>query len=354
MSNYRLKAAAVIAALIGGGLLLYEPPKVENPAPVERPQKVKQETPIHGFGYVDFAQILNKHPKGDELKVLIGKEIRLKLELNEIMRPVTPPKLPEINTKPFEESAREKNMQNIISKFAELRARKKRIAEEYKNETEEEYLKRRNANREIFMNEAFNITLKLNNAKTLHLTEEQIQEYQKRLDEITVERNMKQKELLDEWTAEIEAYTNAQVAEDEARIKAEAKEMEERYSEDAMQKLRETQERNKQLMEAAMQEVAFRNTRRREILDELLTTTEQRAKLEDEIIESITYEAGKLGALYKLQMVLVKHSDFYNTENLSKNAEIFFNLTTPKSPGAMIFEGTDTKDLTADLLKTIR
>ena len=353
MSNYRLKAAAVISILIGGGLLLYSMPKVEKPEQIARPEKVKQETPIHGFGYVDFEQVLQKHPKGEELKELLGKEIRLKLELNELMRPVTPPKLPEIDTKPFEESAREKNMQNIITKFAELNARKKRLAEEYKKETEEDYIRRRNANREFFVNEAFNITLKLQNAETLHLTAEQIQEYKKRLDEITVERNLKQKELLDEWTAEIEGYVNEMVAEDEARIKKEAKEMEELYSEESIKKLRETQERNKKLMEEAMQEVAFRNTRRAEIVNELLTTTKDRAKLEDEIIDSITNEAGKLGAMYKLQMVLIKSEPLYAEEKLSKNAEMVFRFSTPKSPGALIFEGTDTKDLTKDLLKTI-
>ena len=353
MSNYRLKAAAVMTLLIVGGLYLYEPPKVEKTAPIERPEKPKQEVSIHGFGYIDFEQVLQKHSKGEELKNLIAKEIRLKLELNELMRPVTPPKLPEIDTTPFEESARKKSMQNIISKAAELRARKKRIAEEYSKQNEEEYIRRRNAIRENYVNEEFNITLKLQNSKTLHLTDEKIQEYRKRIDEITMERNAKQKALLDEWAAEIEAYANAQVAEDEARIKKEAKEIEELYSEESIKKLRETQERNKKLMEAAMQEVTFRNTRRREIADELSQTMKERAKLEDEIIDSITNEAGKLGALYKLQMVLIKRETFNAEESLLKNAQMLFNIKTPKSPGAIIFDGNDTKDLTKDLLKTI-
>ena len=353
MANYRWKAAAVVAVLIGGGLLLYKPPepeKVESPQNVE---KVKKENPVHGFGYVDFEQVLQKHPKGDELKELLGKEIRLKLELSELMRPVSPPKLPEIDTTPFEESVREKNMQNLISQRAELRARQKRIAEEYAKESEPAYIERRNANRDFYMNEAFNITLKLQNRETLHLTPEQIQEYEKRLDEITVERNQKQLELLEEWKAEIENYAKEQVAEDAARIEREAEEMKQKYSAEAMQKLRETQERNRALMEAAIQEVAFRNTRRQEILDEFLQTTKDRAKLEDEIIDSITNEAGKLGALYKLQMVFVKRVPFYAEEKLSESAEMIFRLTTPKSPGAIIFDGNDTKDLTKDLLKTI-
>lgn len=354
MSNYRLKAAAVMAAIICGGLILYELPTAEK---VERPktiEKAKTENPIHGFGYVDFEQILQKHSKGDELKELLGKEIRLKLELSELMRPVSPPKLPEIDTTPFDESAREKNMQNLISQLAELRARKKRLAEAYKKETEPQYLERRNAIRDLYMNEAFNITLKLQNAETLHLTPEQVQEYEKRLDELTIERNLKQKELLEEWAAEIERYANEQVAEDEARVRRESEELQQKYSAEAMQKLRDTQERNKKLMEAAMQEVTFRNTRRQEILDELLKTTKARSKLEDEIMSSITNEAGKLGALYKLQMVFVKRVPLYAEEKLSQSAEMVFRLSTPKSPGVLIFDGNDSKDLTKDLLKTVR
>lgn len=350
MSNYRLKAAAVIAVIMGGGLILYNPP---TPATVEKPKKVVQENPVHGFGYIDFEQVINKHRDGDKLKELIGKEIRLKLELNEIMRPVSPPKLPEIDTTPFEESARKRNMQNLMSQLADLRARKKQLTEEYRTQTEEAYIEKRNANRDFYMNEAFNITLKLQNAKTLHLKPEQIQELENRLNEITIERNLKQKELFEEWTAEIEAYVNSQVAEDEARIKRESDEMKEKYSEEAMQKIRETQERNKALMKAAMQEIEFRQTRRRELFDELLKTEKDREKLEDAILDSIANEAGKLGALYKLQMVFIKREPDYATEKLSRNVEMNFKLRTRKPPGAMIFEGNDTKDLTKDLLKTI-
>ena len=355
MSNYRLKAAAISTILIVGGLILYEPP---TPVKVERPQNtpVQKENSVHRYGYIDYDQVISKHSKGEELKNLIGKEIRLRLELNEILRPVFPPKLPEIDIKPFEESVRERNMQNVISKFAEIRARKKVLAEEYRQQTEDEYIKRRNANRDIYMNEAFNLTLKLKNAQHLHLTPEQIQEYEKRLDEITFERNEKQKELLDEWTQEINDYVEAQTAEDEAKVRAESAEMEKMYSEEAMQKIRDTQARNKALMEAAIQEVAFRNTRRREILEELSQATRERTKIEDEIFDSIVNESGKLGALYKLDMVFIKRDSSYAMEKLSAKLQknpLEFNLIPKKYPGAMIFEGKDTLDLTKDLLKAI-
>ena len=351
MADYRLTAAVVMTVIIGGGLFLYSLPKAEK---IEQPKNVVQENPVHGFGYIDFEQVLQKHSDGEKLKELIGKEIRLKLELNEMMRPISPPKLPEIDITPFEESARKRNMQNLVSQLAEVNARKKRITEEYTKQTEEDYIQRRNAIRDVYMNEAFNVTLKLENAEILHLTQEQIQELQKRLDEIIVERNAKQKELLEERAAEIETYVNSQVAEDLARIKKETDELKAKYSDEALQKIRDTQKRNKALMQAAMQEIAFRQTRRRELLEELLQTSKERVKLEDSIVDSIVNEAGKLGSIYKLQMVLIKHEKPYYEEKLSSNADINFKLTAKKSPGVMIFEGNDTKDLTADLLKTVR
>ncbi|MBQ7704411.1 MAG: hypothetical protein IJT73_03145 [Selenomonadaceae bacterium] len=351
MSDYRLTAAAVMTVIIAGGLFLYEPPKPEK---IERPQKVEQEKiPVQGVGYIDFEQVIHKHRDGEKLKELLGKEIRLKLELNEIMRPFIPPKLPEIDITPFEDSTREKIMQNLISQLAEIRARKKRLTEEYQKEHEPEYIKRRNEIRDIYSNEAFNITLKIENAKTLHLTPEEIQALAKRLDELVLERNEKQRALLEEWTAEVAAYVNSQVADDEARIKRETDETKEKYSAEALQKIRDTQARNKALLEAAMQEVAFRQTRRRELISEIARTAREREKLENSIIDSITNETGKLGALYKLQMIFVQNSPPKLDKKFLRNIVKKADIDTPKSPGAMIFEGKDTKDLTPDLLKTM-
>ena len=368
MSKYIKKLMAATGGLLGGGLLFlaalvtaslivvlgvklfYEPSEVEK---TERPKNFSKENPVHGYGYIDFEQVLVKHPEGENLKQLIGKEIRLKLELNELMRPISPPKLPEFDTTPFETSAREKIMQSLMTQLSELRARKKRLAEEYKQQTEGEYIKRRNANRDLFMNETFNITLKLQNAKTLHLTQEQIEQYQQRLSDLTFERNTKQKELLDAWTQEINDYVETQVADETARIRREIKETEQRYGEEAQKKLHEAQERNKALMAAAMQEVAVRQTRRQEILDEIFQTQKERTQLEDKILESIANEVGKLGALYKVEMVFIKREPSYAEEKLLENVEMIFSLNAPKVPGVMIYEGVDTKDLTQDLLKTI-
>ncbi len=351
MSNYRLSAAILSAILIGGGLFFYEQPK---PVRVERPQSPEKPKIAQGFGYIDLEQIQSKMSAGDELKELRGKEIRLRLELNEIMRPVPPPQFPEIDTTPFEESAREKNMQNIVSQFAELRARKKRLAEEYRKSSETEYLQRRDAITKTYLNEAFNITLKLENADILRLKPEEISELEKKLDQLVIERNASQGELLSAWMAEIESYVESQTAEDEARIRRESEENLQKYSDEALQKIREVQERNRALREEAIREVAIRQTRRREILAELTETSKARAELEDKILSAIVDEAGRLGATYKLQMVFVRRAFSFDDSKFFYNTDMNFKLDAPKSPGAVIFFGKDARNLTQDLIKALR
>ena len=337
--------------IIGGGLYFYEPPpKIK----VERPKQVEDENPIRGFGIIDLEQIQKNNPAGDELKNLQAKEIRLRLELEEVMRPVIPPKLPEIDITPFEESAREKNMQNLISQLAEIRAKKQRAADEYKKKTEPDYIKRRDGIRDDYLNESFNVTMKLRNADILRLTPEQIQELEKQLDDLVIRRNNAQKVLLDEWTAEINNYVDSQFADEEARIKREAEESYNRYNNEALAKIRELQERNREIMEAATNEIAFRQRRRKEILDELTETSNARAALENEILNSIVDEAGKLGALYRLEMVFIKRESSYAEEKFFYNADMNFKLEQNKSYGAKIIAGRDAKDLTKDLLRALR
>ncbi len=350
MSHYRLTAAIAMTIFIGGGLYFYRLPA---PVKVERPEKIVRPNPVHGFGIVDLEQIIAAHPDGAYLKELYGKEIRLKLELNEMMRPVKIPELPEITKQPFDDSAREKKMQNLMEQLAELKAHKQRLAEKYRKDTEEEHIQKRNSIREVYANEEFNVILKLQNADVLRLTQEQVDELNAQLDKIVMERNAKQLELLNEWTAEIEAYVESQTAEDEARLHQQVKDDMSDSQEEATKKYNETVARNRALRDAALQEIKFRQARRQEISEDLKKTSREREKLDNQILDEIAGEAGKLAAILKLQMVLAKVEPNYAEEKFSYSFESKFKLGQKKSPGAVIFAGNDTKDLTEDLVKAM-
>ena len=137
MSHYRLGAAILSASLIAGGLYFYQLPTAPPPKPAtESAEKIAESETARGAGLIDIEQIKALHPDGESLKELQGRKLRLKLELEEVMRPVLPPTIPQIEEKPFEDSARERLMQDFISKMADLKSKQISLIEKYRQETE--------------------------------------------------------------------------------------------------------------------------------------------------------------------------------------------------------------------------
>ena len=349
--DYRI-AAAVTLALIGGGLYFYEtfkPPaepvekKIEKPAPKES----------QGVGIINIEKIQAAHPDGEYLSDLRATELRLRLELNEAMRVVELPKPtpPETNEEVFDEAAWQKNAQIVISQLAELESRRKKAAEEYRKKSEPRYFEERDKVRADFLNENLNIKLKLQNADNLHLTQEQVNELLKRLDEVEFERNKVQKELLEKWMAEIEKYANDSVAKDEKRLKAEYERLRAEVEAQSQKKKSEVTDRNKKIMEDSLREMENRQVRRRELLTELNEVGRERAELEKKILNSIVDKATMLAAVYRLEMVFVKRSFDDADKIFSRHIEWNFELKSPERVGAVVFPGKEARDLTEDLIK---
>ena len=102
------------------------------------------------------------------------------------------------------------------------------------------------------------------------------------------------------------------------------------------------------MMEAAVKEIEARQQRRQEILAELTEVEKERTNLENKILDSITEETGKLGAIYRLEAVFIKREKI-----LSFGDEMKFNSSEKKSLGAVIYPGKNTPDLTQDLIKEL-
>ena len=346
--NKKYIAAATLAALIGGGVYFQE-----SRPPTEQKKVSSTAEQTHIVGYIDLQKIQAKHPDGEKLKDLCGREVRLRLELNEAMKPVETVKPPEVDEKPFEDSAWQKNAQEVIGQLAEIQRRRKNAAEDYRKETEAEHIRRRDEIRDKYLNEVLNIKLKLQNADNLMLTLPQIAELEDRLDQLEAARNQDQLNLLNEWLAEIEAHADAAVAADRQRLRSEAGATLEAEKLAAQQKQEEVQKRNKDLMEQTAKEIESRQKRRQELLAELTEVTKERSDLEREILKSITDEAEKLGAIYKADMILVKRDPADSEKFLPYEIEMNFELKSPTSPGTPIFPGVNSKDLTDDLIKNL-
>ena len=352
MSNYRAWTAATIIALIGGGLYFNqttEPPaksveeKIEQPAPKQ----------AQGVGVIDLDEIQNHHPDGEQLAELQAKELRLRLELNEAMRVVQLPKPtpPAVEEKVFDEAAWQKNAQAVMSQLAELEMRKKLMAEEYRKKSEPQYIERRNKLRDEFMTENLNIQLKLQNADNLHLTQEQVDELLKQLEDVEFRRNAAQKVLLDEWMAEIEKFVIDSTAAEEAHLKAEAERLQREVNEQSRQKQNEVAERNRQQMEQSIRDIEQRQTRRQELLTAVQKTGDERAELEQKILNSIVDKAMMLASVHRLELLLVKRVPFDDERFWLKRQQMHFELKAPEHTGAVIFPTKKTLDLTDELIK---
>ena len=322
--------------------------------PAEPTEKKAEKPPEkRGIGIVDIEKVQAAHPDGELLNQLLAREFRLRLELNEAMRIVQLPKPqpPAANEKVFDEAAWQKNAQLVISKLAELETKRKAAEDEYRKNSEPRYIEERNKIRDKYMNENFNIQLKLQNADNLRLSQEEINELAKKLEALELERNNAQKELVDKWLAEIKKYAEDSVAEEEAKLRAEADRLRQEVEEQARQKEAEVTERNRQLMEQSLINTEDRQIRRRELLTELQEVGRERADLEKKILGSIEDKVIMLAAVNRLEMVLVKSSPIISDKVLRHGIERNFELKAPERVGAAIFPGKDTRDLTDDLIK---
>lgn len=354
MSQYRLTAAIISAACIVGGLYFYEPPK---PPPPENVSKVETENepepePVRGVGLIDFEQIKAIHPDGALLNELIERRIALKAELDEVMIPVIPPTPPQIDEKPFDDSAREKTMQELMAQLSDLKAKEISLTEKYRAETEETYLANRNAVREIFFNEAMNISLKLQNADNLRLSKEEVEKLQTRLDEITAERNRRQAQMREAWINEITAKVNAEITAEAEKIKSEYDKVYRESVEESARRARQVEERNKALM-AVAQEIEYRQNRRKELVEELAETSKQIDELENKIFDSISGEAGKLAAMLKLQLVFSIDDSVFNNDLTFQPPQSYGKNFRPNSK-TVVYSAGGITDLTKDLIQSMK
>ena len=349
--DYRVWAA-ILTALIGGGLYYYGMPQQQQSAsPVEN--EIQKPAQARGVGIIDIEKIRAAHPDGEQLDYLLATELRLRLELNEAMRleELPKPQPPETNTEVFDEAAWQKNAQAVISQLAELESRKKAAAEQYRKDSEPRYREERDRIIGEFLNENLNIKLKLQNADNLRLPPEKVNELLKRLDEVEFERNKAQKELYDKWLAEIKKFSDESVAEDEVRLKAEYERLKAEVEAQTQKRKEDVTERNKQAMEDSLRAMEDRQIRRRELLSELTEVGRERAELEKKILDSITDKATMLAAVYRLEMILVRRAPDDYDKILSRHIVWNFELKSPERVGAVLVPGKKARDLTDDLIK---
>ena len=237
--------------------------------------------------------------------------------------------------------------------MSDLKAKQITLIEKYRKETEAEYLKRRDAVRDLYVNEALNITLKLQNAQSLYLSQEEYDKLQNRLAEIVAERNQKQAEMREEWVNEINARVTAEITAEHDRIRAEYEENYRKSEEESARKVREVQERNQALMNAS-REIEYRQNRRQEIYNELKEIAKEIDTLENNILDAVVSESGRLAAMLKLQMIFTKQDEEFQPDGYSLPLKISDNPNLRINSKTVVFAAGGITDLTNDIIKSMK
>ena len=345
--------AGILTALISvGGLVGYNYFGNEKVSPVKKVER-KAET-AKGIGFVNLEKINESHPDGKRLDELKYLEARLRLELEIVMQPIllTPPK---IDDKPFDDSVWQKNAQTIIGEAAEIERRQKQAAEDYKKQTEGEYLKKRDEINNRFLNEILNITLKLQNADNMRLKQDEIDKLNERLDELRKERGKIQKELSDQWIEEIKAHAEEAIKADVANLRAKANESMAAVKAEAQRTKEEAERRNQIAMQMRAREEAQKQERQR-LFTELQEIINERSDIENKILKDINDETVKLAVIHGLDLIITSR-EFEEDEKFLPFALNEFESWDLKMPysrsGAVILAKTNAIDLTDELIKEL-
>ena len=332
--------------MLGYEYMAEQPPE---PKPLPPAKIVKT-----GVGYVDLARLKSLQPDGDLMVQLEDREQFLRLELKNAMRPIAI-EVPEVDSKPFDDSIWQKNAQTIISEAAEIERRKKQAAEEYRKATEAEYLQKRDENNKQFLNEILNIRLKLQNAKTMRLTDDDIRTMEARLEELQDERGKIQQALEEQWIAEIAAHAEESIKDDVAKLRAQAQESMDRVKAQAAADQAAAQARNNAIMERARAQTERRELQR-SLNGELQEVIDRRHELEAQLIRAIEDETARLAVMNNLEVIMLRREidDDERFYPFSFEDGLWIDLLKQPKSGAVIFSTSASLDLTDELIKELK
>lgn len=350
--NKSLCAGLALTAIVGALGYVYVSDQPEPPPAPKAP--VKQIAPASGIGCVDLERLIEEQFDSARFAHLDEREHFIRIELNNALRPIVIEE-PTVESKPFDDSVWQKNAQTIISEAAEINRRKTQAAEDYRKATEAQYLKRRDEINGQFLNEMFNIRMKLQNAKVMRLTDEEIAALESRMAELQHERGDIQRALEEQWVQEIAAHAEESIKDDVEKLRAQAQESMDRVKAQARADQEAAQARNRAVMErsqAVMERQQLVQTLRHELEDVL----NERQELEEQVLKEIEDETVRLAVVHNLSMVLMRREleerdKFYPFDF---ETEYNFDLNTPRGSGAVVFSTARTIDLTDDLIKELK
>ena len=267
-------------------------------SPPPAPPPVREKNTV---GFVNLQEAIVAHKDYPKLKQLREECVLLREEIAEL-RPLPRVSPPEVDEKPFDDSVWQKNAQNIIGQRAEIERQQKRASAEYREQTEEEYARQRDAIDAAYINAITNLRLKLENADVLHLGEDALHAMAEEMEQLQKERGERQQELWEQREADIEEHAREAVAGSLKELRAQAAAVREQFEAEAAKRQSEAQSRDIQAMEEQM-EASQRFQKAVEKRRALEEKEQECAFLESHIFNDVAGKAAKLAILHHFTMI---------------------------------------------------
>ncbi|SFT62013.1 hypothetical protein SAMN02910356_01368 [Selenomonas sp. GACV-9] len=263
-------------------------------------------------GVIDWQEVIEAHPDYARLKDL-RETCKILEQETAIVEDLFAVKPPEQDPKPFTDSVWAKDALDVIGQRAELERKSKRIAAEYRKQTDADYQARIRALDEEYLNDILNINIKLDNQDAMHnpLDSQQQREEERSVwlqerEQLQQERGRRQAELRREYEQQVAAHVQRVLGPELAAWQANLPEQRAQQQAAASAKQSEADKRNAEAMQKQM-EIAQKVQQRLAKRQELAAKQAQLQALETHILNDVAGRAAKVAILHHLTLILVDH-----------------------------------------------
>lgn len=293
----RLAAGIALVALIllvFGAVLMRSLLQRETPAPVTAGE----------VGVVKLQELIEAHPDYGKLQDLLSEREAIRSSLSQqldVPLTVAPPK---VDAQPFDDSVWQKNAQDVIGRRNELERAQKKAAADYRQKSEPEYKERRDAINAEYLNEIFNIKLKLDNRKAMGLTDDTVVQMEQQLEDLEGERGARQIALYRAWQQEIKDYAAKSVEQELAGQQAGLGDLRAQREAQAVHAQTEAQARDVLALQQRMADSVTRQQQAQADQAALAENEQAITALESRILNDIAGKAAKVAILHHFTLIV--------------------------------------------------
>lgn len=294
--------ATALACLAVGGLWLWTRPPSGKETDVP-PVTAESHTSL---GVVDIREAMKAHNAYETLENVRRERQRIETELVLAQRMLVSLSAPQASRTPFEDAARQKEKQVTIRAHGEFMEKLAALEKAKREELKPAYEAARDEINAAYFNEIFNIQLKLDNAKSMRLTEQETQELENRLRALQRERGGRQFDLWQRYEGQIHEYREALAAEHGVNLAELRQKTSEELRAEELRRQAEAQARNAAAIQKNLLDAAKLRERVQEKQQALHNKEQELQAMEEAMLHEIASKAAKLAVRHHLSCIFAR------------------------------------------------